>query len=257
MSNYIPLIAALLPTIALLVYVYKCDYRQPEPIGQLVKAVVYGVISIGVSLCISYPFGFIGLYPSEVLTVGDAIRSSFFSAAIPEELAKLFMLWLFLRKNKYFDERLDGIVYAVCVSLGFAGLENILYVLQDGEWLTTAITRAIFAVPGHFCYGVLMGYFYSMYKFSEYNRRWNVAMIIVAPVVLHGIYDALLFAMDTIPEWLAVIFLLAFLVFCFYMWKWAKRSIQRHANTDAFHALIFDDDSDDTKTTDPATRDDA
>lgn len=257
MLEYIPLISALVPTVALLIYIYKCDYRQPEPIGQLVKAVVFGVISIAVSLCISYPFGFIGLYPSEVYTVGDAIRTSFFAAAIPEELAKLFMLWLFLRKNKYFDERLDGIVYAVCVSLGFAGLENIMYIVQDEEWIFTAITRAIFAVPGHFCYGVLMGYFYSMYKFTENNRNWNRAMIIVAPVVLHGIYDAILFAMDTIPEWLTYVLLLVFFVFCFYMWKWAKRSIQRHVNTDIFNALIFNEPEESNENTDATPHDEA
>lgn len=59
-----------------------------------------------------------------------AIRLSFFGAAILEESAKLFMLWLLLRKNKYFGERVDGIVYAVCVSLGFAALENVMYLFD-------------------------------------------------------------------------------------------------------------------------------
>ena len=151
------------------------------------------------------------------------------SAAIPEELSKLFLLWLFLRKNPYFDERMDGIVYAVCVSLGFAGLENVLYVVMDEDWASVAISRAIFAVPGHFCFGVLMGYFYSLAKFEPQHRMRYSALALLAPIVAHGIYDSLLFIMQVyIPTWLEIILLLGFLIFCFYLWKCASRSIKKH-----------------------------
>ena len=225
---YLPILSALIPAIMLLGYIYWQDRQSPEPIWQLVKATAWGVLSIFLSLAISTPLLSIGIIPEDIYTFGDAISVAFLGAAVPEELAKLFVLWIFLRNNRHFDERLDGIVYAVCVSLGFAGLENVLYIIGDTEWMSVALSRAIFAVPGHFCYGVVMGYFYSLARFSSANRQFYLAMTIIAPILLHGIYDAILFVMDTTPEWLSVVLMLVFLVFCFYLWKTASKAIKKH-----------------------------
>jgi len=227
--SFLPLLSALLPAIVLLGYIYWRDRKSPEPLKQLLKATALGVLAIPLTLAIVYPLQLIGIIPDEFTTIGGAIYDAFMSAAIPEELSKLLLLWLFLRKNPYFDERMDGIVYAVCVSLGFAGLENILYVVLNEDWASIAISRAIFAVPGHFCYGVMMGYFYSLAKFEPLHRTRYSALALLAPVVAHGVYDSLLFIMQVyIPTWLESILLLCFLVFCFYLWKWASKSIKRH-----------------------------
>ena len=124
--SYLPLLLALLPAIALLGYICWRDRKSPEPVKQLLKAIALGVLAIPLTLAIIYPLQWIGIIPEKYTTIFGAIYDAFMSAAIPEELSKLFLLWLFLRKNPYFDERMDGIVYAVCVSLGFAGLENVL-----------------------------------------------------------------------------------------------------------------------------------
>ena len=227
--SYLPFLSALIPAIALLGYIYWRDRKSPEPLKQLLKATAWGVLAIPLTLVIVYPLQWIGIIPDEFTTISGAIYDAFMSAAIPEEFSKLLLLWLFLRKNPYFDERMDGIVYAVCVSLGFAGLENILYVVMNQEWASVALSRAIFAVPGHFCFGVVMGYFYSLAKFEPQHRTRYSALALIAPIVAHGIYDSLLFIMQVyIPSWLESILLLAFLVFCFYLWKWASRSIKRH-----------------------------
>ena len=227
--SYLPFLSALIPAIALLGYIYWRDRKSPEPLKQLLKATAWGVLAIPLTLVIVYPLQWIGIIPDEFTTISGAIYDAFMSAAIPEELSKLLLLWIFLRKNPYFDERMDGIVYAVCVSLGFAGLENILYVVMNQEWASVALSRAIFAVPGHFCFGVVMGYFYSLAKFEPQHRTRYSALALIAPIVAHGIYDSLLFIMQVyIPSWLESILLLAFLVFCFYLWKWASRSIKRH-----------------------------
>lgn len=227
--SYLPFLSAIIPAIALLGYIYWRDRKSPEPLKQLLKATAWGVLAIPLTLVIVYPLQWIGIIPDEFTTISGAIYDAFMSAAIPEELSKLLLLWLFLRKNPYFDERMDGIVYAVCVSLGFAGLENILYVVMNQEWASVALSRAIFAVPGHFCFGVVMGYFYSLAKFEPQHRTRYSALALIAPIVAHGIYDSLLFIMQVyIPSWLESILLLAFLVFCFYLWKWASRSIKRH-----------------------------
>ena len=138
------------------------------------------------------------------------------------------MLWLLLRKNRYFDEKMDGIVYAVCVSLGFAALENIMYLFSNAEsYLSVGIARAIFAIPGHFCFGILMGYYYSLAKFYPKTPKKNKALILVAPIVVHGLYDSILFIINVTPA-ISGILLIVFLVFCHKMWKYGSKRIQEH-----------------------------
>ena len=108
---------AVLPAIILVYYTYTQDKLQREPVKNLVKAFFYGWGSVFASFVISVPSMHLGLFPQEIVSFGDAVRTAFFGAAIPEETAKLFLLWLFLRKCQDFDERMDGIVYAVCVGM--------------------------------------------------------------------------------------------------------------------------------------------
>lgn len=219
---------ALLPIAILVYYIYHKDKKSPEPTGKLVKAFLFGVLSVPISFGISIPLGIIGVYPVEATSILGSISTAFFGAAIPEEIAKFFMLWLLLRKNRYFDEKMDGIVYAVCVSLGFAALENIMYLFSNAEsYLSVGIARAIFAIPGHFCFGILMGYYYSLAKFYPKTPKKNKALILVAPIVVHGLYDSILFIINVTPA-ISGILLIVFLVFCHNMWKYGSKRIQEH-----------------------------
>lgn len=232
MTHWI-LAVALLPIIVLSYYIYQKDKMSPEPLGQLMKAFALGLMSVPLSLLLSVPFGMLGFYPPEIATVLDAVKSAFFGAAIPEELAKLFVLWLLLRKNRHFDEHVDGIVYAVFVSLGFAALENIFYLYSNyEEYLSVGISRALFAVPGHFCFGVLMGYYYSLVKFYPKVSQKNRLLVILAPVIAHGVYDSILFVTSVTPA-ISGILVIAFLVFCHKMWKYGSRRIAEHLERDA------------------------
>lgn len=222
------LLTALLPIAILVYYIYHKDKKSPEPTGQLVKAFLFGVLTVPVSFCMSIPFGVIGLYPVETTSILGSISTAFFGAAIPEEIAKFFMLWLLLRKNRYFDEKMDGIVYAVCVSLGFAALENIMYLFSNTEsYLSVGIARAIFAIPGHFCFGILMGYYYSLAKFYPNTPTKNKVLIIVAPIIVHGLYDSILFIINVTPA-ISGVLLIVFLILCHKMWKYGSKSIQEH-----------------------------
>jgi RsiW-degrading membrane proteinase PrsW (M82 family) len=103
----------------------------------------------------------------------------------------LLALFLILRKNPWFDEHFDGIVYAVYVGLGFAAFENVAYVLSAGDqWMTVAAMRALLAVPGHYGFAILMGYYYSMYHFVKPSFA-NGLKVFLAPVLAHGVYDSL------------------------------------------------------------------
>lgn len=232
MDTYIILVTALLPIIVLGYYIYHKDKKSPEPTGQLVKAFLFGILSAPLSFCMSIPLGLIGLYPVEPTSLLGSISTAFFGAAIPEEIAKLFVLWLVLRKNPYFDEKMDGIVYAVCVSMGFAAFENVMYLFSNVDsYVSVAATRALFAVPGHFCFGILMGYYYSLAKFYPKSPIKNRLYVFIAPVVAHGLYDSILFTANLSGEF-AVLLFVFFLLFCIRMWKRSHRKIKEHLERD-------------------------
>ena len=233
--NILIIATAMLPVVILMYIIYKKDRIQPEPKEQLSRAFYWGVLSCFLSFAMSGPFALIGLYPQEAKTVFDALRISFFGAAIPEEIAKFAVLWYFLRKNSYFDEKFDGIVYAACVSMGFAAFENIGYLFMNTEnFLRVGIMRAIFAVPAHLCFGIMMGYYYSLVKFYPNSKRHstNRFMVLFVPILLHGLYDMLLFSIGTLPPTLVLLVFAVFLVFCFRMWKYAARRIEEHLARD-------------------------
>lgn len=208
--------AALLPVVLLFIYIYRQDSAQPEPAKWLWKGVWYGILSAILVLAVVGPITHLFPLSSLKCTTPGAIFDAFCLAAIPEEAAKLFMLWLLLRKNPHFDEHLDGIVYATCVGLGFAGLENILYMFDNMDDLAlVAIVRGLFSVPGHFFFAVAMGYFISLAHFcsgSEAERQRNYILAFCVPVLLHGIFDSLLMVLS-VNEYLAVLCFIGFLVF--------------------------------------------
>ena len=217
------LAAAFLPAILLWFYIWKKD-TQKEPTSLLVKAVLLGVaIIIPVAILESGIEAMIFGVEGKPTSLLGTTTMAFVVAALPEETFKLLALWMVLRKNPYFDEHFDGIVYAVCVGLGFASMENIMYVFGEDDWFSTAIVRALLAVPGHYAFAILMGYYYSVYHFVDHSPK-VAACVLLVPVLAHGTYDAL--AMSGIVS--SVIGGLSFFVliyFCVKMHKVAKAKV--------------------------------
>lgn len=223
MNTTIILSAALLPAILLWLYIWKKD-TQKEPTSWMVKAVLWGVaICIPVALVEggieALLFGVDGK-PSSLL---GTTTLAFVVAALPEETFKLFALWMVLRKNPYFDEHFDGIVYAVCVGLGFAAFENIMYVFSEEDWVSTAIVRALLAVPGHYAFAILMGYYYSVYHFVDHSPK-IAAYVLLMPVLAHGTYDALAMSGIVSPV-LGGLSFFVLIYFCVKMHKVAKTKV--------------------------------
>ena len=232
MNNiYTVIFAAVLPPFLLILYVWWKDKYQREPFSQIAKGFFYGVLSAGIALVLETALSALMLVPNEVVTPFQAFWKAYVGAAIPEELAKLFMLWLLLRSNKYFDERFDGIVYASCVAMGFAATENIIYLFSNiDNWQSVAVGRAMFAVPGHWLFGVTMGYFYSMIYFGDMNWR-KANRVFWIPVLLHGTYDGLLFLSNVSTMWSGII-LMCFYIFCFKMLQYGRGRISEHLSRD-------------------------
>lgn len=230
MTAFLVIFAALAPVAWLLWTIYRKDSVQPEPTKWLVKAFLYGVGSLFLSFAISMPTSIVlGLSVDNQTyeSLLEALADAFLFAAVPEETAKLFMLWLLLRKNSFFDEHFDGIVYAVCVGLGFAALENVCYLIngiEDGSWIGIGVTRAVFTVPAHYFFAILMGYYYSIYHFGIDRSVKTKAMILIAPILAHGLFDSILFCMQ-IDESLSGIIVILFIVFFTKLKKRAKERI--------------------------------
>lgn len=232
---------AVLPAIILIYYTYQQDKLQREPVGNIVKAFFYGWGSVFASLLISMPLMRMGAFPQEITSFWGAVRTAFLGAAIPEETAKLFCLWLFLRKCRDFDERMDGIVYAVCVGMGFAAFENIEYLFASGsDWITTGIGRSLTAIPGHFGFAVIMGYYYSLNWFDRYRAPGAGIKMWLYPVLAHGIYDTIAMQSAVTPEMSGIISIVI-LLFCFWGMKLARRKMSTHLLADSYSAAGIDE----------------
>jgi RsiW-degrading membrane proteinase PrsW (M82 family) len=230
MNIIIILIAALLPAILLWIYIWRKD-PQKEPLSRLVIATILGVV-----ICIPISVIELGIdaimfgVDGEPTSLAGTTAMAFLSAALPEEAIKLLALWLVLRKNRYYDEHFDGIVYAVCIGLGFAAIENIVYVFSEEEWVAVAISRALLAVPGHYAFAILMGYYYSIYHFVDHSPK-AAARVLLIPVLFHGVYDAIAMS-GTVNPVLGGISFFVLVYFCIKMHKLAKTKIVEQIKRD-------------------------
>jgi RsiW-degrading membrane proteinase PrsW (M82 family) len=152
------------------------------------------------------------------------------TAAIPEEFFKFAVIIWFCIKNSAFDEPMDGVVYGVVASLGFATLENVLYVIEGSY--SVAITRAILSVPAHMLFGVSMGYYLSLSKFGGTQRIRNryMALSLIVPILLHGAYDYIL--MSHIPY-----LLLTFIPFVIWMWIFNMKKLKIYYNNAKLNSI--------------------
>ena len=208
-------IAAIIPVIFLCFFVYKKDINK-EPGSLLAKIFVFGVL-------ICFPVAFVEMFLNSIFPTSDPeigfipmLINVFISVALVEEGFK----WIITKKcgydSKEFNEIYDIIVYAVFASLGFACLENILYVLENG--MSNAIIRAVTSIPGHASFGVVMGYFLSKAKINQLNNntsnmKKNIAFSILIPTLLHAIYDAILMA--GLSTLVFLIFDISMVAYCF------------------------------------------
>lgn len=185
---------AIAPCVAFGVFIFWRDKFDKEPIHLLIACFFLGALA-----CI--PAAVIGVYldnwivPKQYGLPGIFIEA-FLIIALIEEGLKFLAATLFAYPKKAFNEPYDGITYAVMVSLGFATLENIVYVLDGGMEL--AIYRMFTAVPAHVTFGVIMGYFLGLAKFKN-NSIWLKLAGLFGAVLFHGFYDFSLLSVEKLP----------------------------------------------------------
>lgn len=163
--NYLIIILSILPILLLIMYFYKKDTLK-EPKKLLRNLFFSGILStilvtiISVINLIIFPNFFV-LENANLITI---MIYAFIFVALCEEFCKWIMVYKISYNHKEFDQFYDIVLYSVLVSLGFACLENILYVLENEFPIYTAIYRSITAIPAHACFGVMMGYYLGLSK---------------------------------------------------------------------------------------------
>lgn len=176
---------ALAPGIAIMIYIYLKDKHEREPLSLLMISFLYGMASTVVTLAISLPVDFLVTLREQDYI--DQAFSAFLKVGLVEEFSKFIFVRFILFPNKNFNEPFDGIVYAVMVSMGFATLENVIYVFNYG-W-GTAILRMFTAVPAHATFGVMMGYFLGIAKFTHSRAFFYSVVGLASATLFHGFYD--------------------------------------------------------------------
>src|SRR6056300_1613370 len=177
------LLITILPSLLIVAFFVKSD-RFPEPSSQIIKIFMFGFFLCTPAFLINTELSYI--YANT--DIDEALISSFLTAAPVEEILKFSVLYSLVYKMKDFNEPIDGIVYGVTASLGFATLENIYYVYILSDYFETtsmslAVLRSFSAVPAHAVFGIFMGYFFMKYSFIKKGDNLFFAFII--PFVLH------------------------------------------------------------------------
>lgn len=208
--------AGIAPVFALLSYFYLKD-RFSEPFSLVVKTFISGAALVFPIMFIQYALH------AENFSDSNFIQS-FLLIGLSEEFFKWFIFIYVIYNHTEFDAHYDGIIYAVSISLGFATVENILYLITNG--IEYAFSRALFPVSSHALFGVIMGYYFGKAKVNKNYKKWNVTLAFILPFLLHGSYNFILKTVTS--DWLVLLtpFMIILWVVCLNRMKSANNPIQ-------------------------------
>ncbi|QBA65321.1 PrsW family intramembrane metalloprotease [Muriicola soli] len=210
------------PGFFIMSFIYYLDEQDKEPLWLLAIAFILG----GVNLLLD-------INVLDYLLSANTIENYFLNAgmealtvSLTEEILKFLVVILIIYPNKHFDEPFDGIVYSVFVGMGFATIENLTFVLQGSASL--AVLRMVTAVPAHFVFAVIMGYYLGKAKSRKKAQLGYILLSILIPVIIHALYDFFLFIELVKGVWIVGIITLVLALFI------AKKSIQEHMEASPF-----------------------
>ena len=210
------MIIAIIPSFILCLYVYKKDVIEKEPMMMLIKLFILGIlVTIPASFMEKALLTSLDLKENGIV---ECLIISFLVVALIEEGYKFIITYFGTWHNRNFNHIYDGIVYATFVSLGFATLENVLYVLDSGT--ETALLRAVISVPAHAFYAIACGYYLGLSKFNysignkKVARMYKIFSFLI-PVLLHGVFDFLLLTNNNELMWMffafvAILYIVSF-----------------------------------------------
>lgn len=189
------------PALAILLAIYFADKYDREPFKLLFISFMIGIVAIIPAIIFELIFGFLD-QPHNVFLI---FIYTIWVIGLAEEGCKFFFLRTVPYVRPDFNEPLDGIVYAVFISMGFATIENIFYVIDGG--IGVGLLRMFTAIPLHAVCGIVMGYYVGLAKFSSHSSRKLLSTGLLLAIVIHGLYDFFLF-----QQWLTEFTIFAFVV---------------------------------------------
>ena len=203
-------ITAITPGLALALIFYWVDRHEKEPLYMLLRVFIFGAIYVIPTILIENTLLFFNRFGGLL----GAAYTAFIVAGITEEYMKRQVVIKYVYDNPVFNEKLDGIIYCVMSALGFATIENIMYVVfafSDVE--AVGYYRAVVSVPAHMLFAVTMGYYLSLAKFAlttaEHRHYFKKSLFV--PAIMHGVFDFIL--MSNIKP-----LMLLFVPFVIYLW---------------------------------------
>jgi RsiW-degrading membrane proteinase PrsW (M82 family) len=216
------LIISLAPVFLLLAYIYFRDRYEKEPIGLLIRGFIAGAV-------ILFPVAWIegqlvGIAP-DLNPIGTAVYQGFVVAEPQKSCSSHCTLPVVLAHNGISMSASTGSFYAVSVSLGFAAIENILYV-YEGSY-KVGLMRAVTAVPAHMLFGIMMGYYLGLARFIPSRKSFYILLAVLAPWAFHGTYDFLILSGRPL-------LLLGFIPFLIIMWRVGLKRLRQHELTSLF-----------------------
>jgi RsiW-degrading membrane proteinase PrsW (M82 family) len=229
MLTVLSFIFAVIPALFLVRYYYRKDAQKPEPKKLVIKIFFIGIASVIPAIILEILVGLVQPLFDTIPLLGSFFKA-FIAAALVEEWIKLQVVKRFAYQKAAFDEVTDGIVYAVVASLGFACLENIMYVLDGG--IKVALLRAVTSIPLHAFAAGTMGYYIGLAKFADPKQEKSLMRkgLFIA-VAIHGLYDFFIFAMPVLSP------LSGLLVFPLLIWSYRnlKKKIDLALSDDRLH----------------------
>ena len=225
------LILTILPSVILFSLILYSDRKSREPLLMILICAFSGAFTICLSLLLDKLVLKFNLLGGGLFT--DANSYSIYRIlifAFVEEYSKVLVLYLFLFKNKSYDDIFDGFVYSSITALSFSLVETFLYVINEqtyADMSSLAVLRNFTAIPLHLVCGISMGYFLSLEKFSKSKKRklWNMALALLVPTTIHTVYNvffSIVSLTDTSVVYALVIILFVlsiYLIGIMFIWK--------------------------------------
>ena len=267
MNILISVLASIIPVLIILAVIYNMSEVKKQPLWLLFILFLGGILSW---VMVRYISRFLGndIYKSQI-EINEALGNkgfflvSFGIIAIIEEMSKYIVITIMCFKNKYFKNPYDAIMYAVCISLGFAFVENIMYINNYG--MGVAISRAIFSIPAHASFGIIMGYYLGVSKLCRDKGEANASALtrysaFFIPLIFHGFYD---FLLNFNTESIYIIFLIyviimyAFVILLLFRLnrvddKWLRHQkndsipvyeVKKKAHKNMYYDVLYNDDT--------------
>lgn len=267
MNILISVLASIIPVLIILAVIYNMSEVKKQPLWLLAILFLGGILSW---VMVRYISRFLGndIYKSQI-EINEALGNkgfflvSFGIIAIIEEMSKYIVITIMCFKNKYFKNPYDAIMYAVCISLGFAFVENIMYINNYGMGVATS--RAIFSIPAHASFGIIMGYYLGVSKLCRDKGEANASALtrysaFFIPLIFHGFYD---FLLNFNTESIYIIFLIyviimyAFVILLLFRLnrvddKWLRHQkndsipvyeVKKKAHKNMYYDVLYNDDT--------------